>query len=240
MLHIHGEPLPGHGFVTLYSDVTAQRSAERTIRQQNAELESRVAARTAELVSSEQRMRLVMDSIPALVAYFDQRRVYGYLNRGYHDWFRIDTTRPGDRQRPGLPGRRGLRAGQAPCAARGGRRVRHLRVRTGQSTRGERRAVRTSLVPRARGRRQVVGCFELTFDITEQRRSQELLARAQKLESLGHLTGGLAHDFNNILTVVIGNLAALTDAQPGRSGRGRVHPAGARRLAARRRPGARA
>ena len=213
VLHIHGEPLPGHGFVTLYSDVTAQRRAERTIREQNADLESRVAARTAELVSSEQRVRLVMDSIPALVAYFDRRRVYRYLNRGYHDWFRTDTSRP-----EGVSARAFLGdevyAWVKPHV---------MRAMAGESVdfeyelsihTGERRRVRTSLVPERAGDGTVAGCFELTFDITEQRRSQELIARAQKLEALGHLTGGLAHDFNNILTVVIGNLAALKAAQP--------------------------
>ncbi|MDM0111291.1 PAS-domain containing protein [Variovorax sp. J22R133] len=213
VLHIHGEPLPGHGFVTLYSDVTAQRNAERTIREQNAELESRVTARTAELVSSEERMRLVMDSIPALVAYFDRRRVYRYLNRAYQDWFRIDSTKPEAVSARAFLGDE-VYALVKPYV---------LRAVAGESVTfeydlfihtGERRAVRTSLVPERAGDGTVAGCFELTFDITEQKRSQELLSRAQKLEALGHLTGGLAHDFNNILTVVIGNLAALRDADP--------------------------
>ena len=49
VLRITGQPLPGHGFVTLYSDVTEQRRAEQALRQANSELESRVLARTAEL-----------------------------------------------------------------------------------------------------------------------------------------------------------------------------------------------
>jgi PAS domain S-box-containing protein len=43
-------------------------------------------------------------------------------------------------------------------------------------------------------------------DVTEQRRVQEELFRAQALKSLGTLAGGIAHDFNNILTAVIGSL----------------------------------
>jgi len=44
-------------------------------------------------------------------------------------------------------------------------------------------------------------------DITDLKRLEDELLRAQKLESIGILAGGIAHDFNNILAVVMGNIS---------------------------------
>jgi len=52
---------------------------------------------------------------------------------------------------------------------------------------------------------KIIGVILVFRDITEKRKTEQELLRAQKLESLGTLAGGIAHDFNNILTAVLSN-----------------------------------
>ncbi|MCF8056300.1 MAG: PAS domain S-box protein [Desulfocapsa sp.] len=44
-------------------------------------------------------------------------------------------------------------------------------------------------------------------DVTEKKKMEKELLKAQKLESIGVFAGGLAHDFNNLLTAVLGNIS---------------------------------
>jgi PAS domain S-box-containing protein len=62
----------------------------------------------------------------------------------------------------------------------------------------------------------LIGFAKITRDITERRNAQKALqesesqrAHAQKMDALGKLTGGVAHDFNNMLMVVSGYIQTL-------------------------------
>ncbi len=233
ILSIRGFPLPHQGFITVYTDITGQRHSQEQIARHQAELEEHIRLRTealtranAELTAaiesnkaitgalrrSEQRLREITDAIPAAVAYFDHDWTYRYANKGYAEWFGWSAPEIEGRQIRDVVGQE-VFAIVSPYVSRAlaGERVSYEYTLTGRD--GTPAQARSTLVPDiADG--EVIGCYVHSVDVTESRRTQAALAQAQKMEAIGQLTGGLAHDFNNMLTVVIGNLVALKENHP--------------------------
>jgi len=71
-----------------------------------------------------------------------------------------------------------------------------------------------SVYPLKDSNQRVIGAIEYFKDITEERLLQEQLAHSQKMESIGMLAGGVAHDFNNILAGISGYAQVLSSLIP--------------------------
>ena len=79
-----------------------------------------------------------------------------------------------------------------------------------------RRRFESSIAPIMDADGRVTHLIGASRDVTERRHLEERLRQSEKLEALGQMSAGVAHDFNNILQVVVGNLDMLRRAPEAR------------------------
>ncbi|MCA9239570.1 MAG: PAS domain S-box protein [Planctomycetales bacterium] len=61
---------------------------------------------------------------------------------------------------------------------------------------------------------EVAGLLVINTDVTEQKKAEQLERRNQRLDSIGTLVGGIAHDLNNVLTPIVMGAKLLEREQP--------------------------
>jgi PAS domain S-box-containing protein len=66
--------------------------------------------------------------------------------------------------------------------------------------------IRVSAAPLRDAAGKISGILTVMSDISDRKKIERELQKAQKLESIGILAGGIAHDFNNILASILGNI----------------------------------
>ncbi len=217
VLEVRGNPMPGGGFVTVYKDITERKKAEIALREANDELEARVAQRTAELKtaldalkSSEERVRLIADTVPALIGYVNADLQYTFANQQYKKWFGRSPENILGCTAEEVLGPTIYRE-HLPCitAALNGERA--SREFTLPIADGSEIHVLASFIPHFSEDNRVLGYFVLGQDLTDVRNAEFKFRQAQKMEAIGQLTGGLSHDFNNLLTIIVGNLSVLEE-----------------------------
>ncbi len=222
IVEVRGNPIPGLGFVTIYKDVTEARRAAQALKESHDELERRVAERTRTLASlnealrkSEEWIRLVADTVPAVIGYVDSDQKYRFANRRYEEWLGLPPDKIIGHDARDVLG--AVYDGHEPFMrqALAGRVVsREFPLRTAS---GEVVQAAVSFIPHFDDDGRVLGYFVLGQDVTDRQQAEGALRQAQKMKAVGQLTGGLAHDFNNLLTIIIGNLAVLQEEAGGDS-----------------------
>ena len=94
----------------------------------------------------------------------------------------------------------------------------HMEVHIHRNSKGEPLNVETKSFPLRDASGGVTAAIEIINNVTEKKKLEEQLLHSQKMEAVGLLAGGVAHDFNNILSAIIGygsliQVRAGSDAQ---------------------------
>ncbi|MCC5970248.1 MAG: PAS-domain containing protein [Pararhodobacter sp.] len=225
-ISVEGAPLPQGGWVTVYTDISEIKLQERLLRARSEELSGQLFAHAErlslanrelaatnaalaeakrELTEIEARTRLTTEMMPAHIAHVDRNLCYTYSNR------RLSTIMPG------LPGDvLGLHASVALGPATFAKIQPYMNRALGgvpalcEITHDESgRRIRVALTPdpgiRAPdGGHTGGGVYILSTDITEETQARAALLQTRKRELAAQLTSGLAHDFSNLLTIILG------------------------------------
>jgi two-component system cell cycle sensor histidine kinase/response regulator CckA len=183
------------------------------IKRELRESESRRARRQAEaaLLASESRYRMLFESSPLPMWVHDMEtlafltvneaavRHYGYTREEFARMTLLDMRAPAEASDP----RADFAEGEGP------RRLWRNKKKDGSVVTVEATAHDFDF----EGRR---ARLVLANDVTERLRLEEQLRQSQKMEAIGRLAGGVAHDFNNVLSVILSyGEILLSEMKPG-------------------------
>ena len=174
------------------TDITVRKRAEEALRE------------------NEGRMRLLTDAVPVAIAYVDRYEHYRFGNRTIENWMASGSG--------GIAGRHvgdvipsedyeTIRPHIA-AALRGETVTFEGRFEFPDGQPRDRRVV---YIPDFGPDGKVRGFSVMAEDITERKKLEEQLLRTQKLEAVGELAGGVAHEFNNLLQIITASVDILMD-----------------------------
>jgi PAS domain-containing protein len=147
----------------------------------------------------EARTRLTTEMTPAHIAHVDRDGAYTFTNR------RLATLLPDrDSAIVGLSFEDALGPVASACARRSTARSQGEAsvLEFTEPTSGRR--IRTAFTPDQIEGEPINGVYLLSTDVTEEAQARAALAQTHKRELAAQLTSGLAHDFANLLTIILG------------------------------------
>jgi PAS domain S-box-containing protein len=202
-------------YVGTLTDITDRVRALGQVTSQAANLQATVERRTAEFKQTEAMYRAAIEAVPVGVVIADvQPRARRLVNSAMAEIvgrpsggslldvpagamtgdLRVSTVAGDDVMEEDLPTNRALRSGEV---------VRNEEFVV-ERTDGTRRVLLVSAAPIRNADREITAAVTVATDITVTRELEVRVRRAEALEAMGRFAGAVAHDFGNLIMVVLG------------------------------------
>ena len=226
-ISVEGSPLQDGGWVAVYSDITELKTQEALLRSRSAGLSEELISRSEELaranraltatvtaledtkhqlLAAQARLNLTNSMIPAHIARVNRDGIYTYTNH------KLNSI---------VPGRSNDIVGKHMVDALGQDVFDKIADGFAATLQGDAPVVefehkqagrhnRVAFTPDVDENGEVVGAYLLSANVTEQVRAQQALAHTRRRELAAQLTSGLAHDFGNLLTIILGEQDRLS------------------------------
>src|SRR6056297_2313854 len=221
-ISVEGTPLPQGGWVTVYTDITRTKRQEALLRARSEELSDQLLSYSEDLSAAnreleatitaleeakrqiseaEARTRLTAEMMPAHIAHGAPDRCYTYSNR------RLTSV---------MPGSRADLIGVLAADVLGPQPWSVIGPELDKAYAGDPSVFEFTHDPSSRRIRVALtpdhssgGVYILSMDITEESQTRAALQQTRRREMAAQLTSGLAHDFSNLLTIILGMQSKL-------------------------------
>lgn len=225
-ISVEGAPLGEGGWVTVYTDITQTKRQEALLRARSEELSEKVLTHAEELAATnrklestiaaleeakreitemEARTRLTTEMMPAHISHVNAERRYTYSNRKLGH---VMPGRPAD-----ILGRHIAEVLGAPAYA-------VIEPYLNRAFKGEpsvfefndslsAHRIRAAFTPDRDEEDCISGVYILSMDVTEESQARAALQQTRRREIAAQLTSGMAHDFSNLLTIILGTQTRL-------------------------------
>lgn len=228
-ISVEGNPLAQGGWISVYTDITDAKRQEAFFRthaeslsedlvrhsealaQANREMAATVTALEAAkqaLTDSRANLALVNAMTPAHIAHVNAQGVYTHSNGKLHTILPMPETSIIGRSFEDVLGPHVWKH-VGP---------RFQKVLEGNPSisefydEGSGRFIRLAMTPDLDGNGDVQGTYILSMDVTDEVSARTALTHARRRELATQLTSGMAHDFSNLLTIIMGQQAQLEAA----------------------------
>ncbi len=233
-ISVEGSPLPQGGWVTVYTDITRTKRQEALLRARSEELSDQLLTHAEELSATNRQLAATITALE------EAKRQLTEIRGPHPPDHRNDA-------RPYRPCRRGRalylfqpaaelgHAGQSsrtfwacicamPWAIRPTPPSAIISTAAFDGTpsvfefthEASSRRIRVAFTPDG----DQGGVYILSMDVTEETQTRAALQQTRRREMAAQLTSGLAHDFSNLLTIILGMQSQTAAHGPARSGRG--------------------